>query len=105
MKEACITFEFNQNSLNCCGVIEIHDFYYNKSLPEYDDEDNEIGKVSLSGSGLLVATFIDNKTCRGAYEELKKQLILLYQSPVRKNNYSGNKLFLCVYMNPERKFK
>jgi hypothetical protein len=58
--------------------------------------------VGCSGTGLFVSTFIDSEACRAAYTALCATHFLLFQSPVKKNDSSGNKLFLCVFMHKDK---
>jgi hypothetical protein len=79
-----------QDSLpNCCGVDDVGWFQ--------DVRYHGTGEIKRSGTGLFTATFVDNDTNRRAYEQLKKEHRLLYQSPVKRNSNTGNQLFLCVF--------
>jgi hypothetical protein len=91
---------FHQEAqIYCCGVDELGGFIGSDYGASYQSS-----VVSRSGTGLFVAAFIDNDTNRRAYEQLTKEHRLLYQSPVKRNDNSGNQLFLCVfqYRTPRR---
>lgn len=72
-----------------CGVGVLYD--YNKGWGP------EIGYSSESGCGWYVAGFIDNDTCKAAYEEMCEKYTLVYQSPIRRNKNSGNMFFFCIF--------
>lgn len=71
---------------NCCGVDDVGTF-----------GGARLNRVRKSGTGLFTATFINNEVNKEAYEQMCEEFTLLYQSPVRVNSNSGNKLFLCVF--------
>lgn len=54
------------------------------------------------GAGLHIANFINSYACREAYKDMSKKYKLLYQSPVRQNNNSGNHGFFCVFGDKDR---
>lgn len=73
-----------------CGLKYVGGFYSgyvqftNKAICDY-------------GTGFFVASFINNKTCKKAYEYFCKNTKLVYQSPVRLNKNSGNRFFFCIF--------
>lgn len=81
----------------CCGVDDVGAF-------EGNTWSVALNEVRSSGTGLFTATFIDSGSNKNAYEVLCREHKLLYQSPVKENNNSGNDLFLCVfeYVAPRR---
>jgi hypothetical protein len=85
-----------QESLpNCCGVQDVGGWAHTAHLRP----------MIQSGTGLFTATFINDEISREAYEGLCKEHKLLYQSPVKANSRSGNRLFLCVFQwkNPRNR--
>lgn len=78
-----------------CGVRLLHNFSegsgYGKEIPK-------LGEASLS-----IAAFIDTKTCKKMYKQLKSQFKLVYQSSVRLNTNSDNMFFFCVYDKKDTK--
>lgn len=83
----------------CCGVQEIGGFDFTDSAWGGD----KIEEVSQDeGADLLIAAFIDESGQKEAYEALCKKFRLLYQSPVKRNRNSGNRLFLCVFDTSSR---
>lgn len=69
----------------CCGVDDAGEFS-NRTYP-----------LRRSGTGLFTATFVNNQSCQRAYEQLKREHTLLFQSELRMNRNSGRPLFLCVF--------
>lgn len=54
--------------------------------------------VHNGGTGFYVAMFIvGNAICEQAYEALKAQHTIVYESPVRVNSNSDNEVFFCVF--------
>jgi hypothetical protein len=82
---------------NCCGVQEVGGF---ASEPVYCKR--YIKKITPSGTGVFLSTFIDDYFCKKAYLSLIKNHILLYQSPLYYNKESGNHLFLCVFLHKDK---
>lgn len=93
-------FCFTEDLQFCCGIDEIGSFSFNKNDDMWFGGRVPIQSIEKSGSGFYVAAF-----CKQAYEELKTHFILLYQSPVRRNRRTGNKLFMCVYLEKNRSDK
>jgi hypothetical protein len=95
---------FYQDSMGtCCGVNEIGSFRLNgKSDFGYVPIPSTLEK---SGTGLMVAAFINNADNKAAYEKLMREHELVYQSPVKRNSNSGNRMFLCVFQwkNPRNR--
>jgi len=77
----------------CCGVKEVGNFALEANVDEFEDLRN----MHRSGTGLFISTFVDTNDCKAAYELLTSNHTLLYQSPLRLNDYSNNRLFLCVF--------
>lgn len=112
LKTYVVDYENAEAFAHCCGVLEVGGFDINY---EYDDNHNPVdfpadyvptmGRLDESGSGLFVSTFINNPKCKAAYEALCREHVLLYQSPVKENKRSHNRLFLCVFLHANRKGK
>lgn len=75
---------------------------YEEELEAWKAE-NTHQKVPCSGTGMFVATFIDTEDCRAAYQYLKEEHHLLFQSkPHRNNGGAGNAVFICVFLHKDR---
>lgn len=48
------------------------------------------------GIGYNVVGFVDTPNCRSAYNEIKEKHTIVFQSPVKRNQNSGNKFFFIV---------
>lgn len=70
---------------SCCGVDDLGGWAYGGNT------------LHKSGTGLFTATFTNHNHQMLAYEQMCRDHRLLYQSPVRRNSRSGNKVFLCVF--------
>lgn len=69
----------------CCGVTDVGNFGSRQH------------RLVRSGTGLFTATFINNMACQRAYEQMKREHTLLFQSEPRMNHNSGHRVFLCVF--------
>lgn len=102
----------NESLETCCGVNEVGSFDLERpgdggaqlEAPMAVDH-GHAGLLGCSGSGLFVSVFVNEEDSMRAYEELCREHVLLYQSPVKVNRGSGNKLFLCVFLHKDRKGK
>jgi hypothetical protein len=106
MKEIALSLQQEGHNF-CCGVDEVGRFdYYEGTFDCEDDDEDQLyyPTVERSGSGIFTATFVDNRDSRKAYEYLVSKYKLLYQSPVKNNDNSGNDLFLCVFDYDTDKF-
>jgi hypothetical protein len=89
---------FYQDSMNsCCGVGEIGSFNLQEGGINAFGYTPTPSNLQRSGTGLMVAAFINNAANKAAYEKMVKEHKLLYQSPVKRNSNSGNRLFFCVF--------
>lgn len=80
---------FDSDTLNfCCGVKEFGNFSLG-SLPY----------SFRSGTGYYVATFVDTQACKDAYEVLKKEFNIIFQSLPKRNKLSGRKVFIVIYQD------
>jgi hypothetical protein len=73
---------------------------------EYDENpggEEESDYSNPSGTGFFIATFVDDKDCKAAYERLTREHKLLYQSPPMVNRRSDNKVFVCVFLHSDVK--
>jgi len=80
---------------HCCGIVEFGSFDI-----DYDGAywwDSVVSELTLGLAGLACAAFVDSDECLLAYEKLKSMYNIVYQSSVRENTGSGNKLFFVVY--------
>jgi hypothetical protein len=80
----------------CCGVRIIGGFEeeeWFESLQELVD-----GVLLDYETTFITATFIDNPVCKEAYEILRSKLKLIRQTKPRKNEGSGNMVFMCIYV-------
>ena len=77
-----------------CGVTVVGNFkrssYYCTSLVSNVDSYN-------SGTGFFISSFIDSPVCKEAYNQIKENFEITYQSPVTLNQNSDNKFFFIVY--------
>lgn len=80
----------------CCGVDDVGGFE-----PTYSSWRNHPQELQRSGTGLFTATFLNNEANKAKFEEMCKEHTLLYQSPVKRNRNSSNRLFLCVFQFKE----
>lgn len=79
------------NLSGACGVSILYNFadaYYSGSIEDRD---------FLGGAWWTSAGFINTKDCKNYYEEFKKHLQIVYQTPVRKNKNSGNAFIFVIY--------
>jgi hypothetical protein len=98
-----IGFSETDSLPNCCGVGDVGGFeFYEGSLSNYWNAHED---VACSGTGMFTAAFIDEEESKAAYEFLCKKHTLLFQSDVRVNSGSGNKLFLCVFLHKDKRPK
>ena len=52
---------------------------------------------SLGGAKFLFATFRNTLQCKREYEKLKANFPILFQSEVRTNTNTYNKIFICIF--------
>jgi hypothetical protein len=108
---------------HCCGIIQLYGFnFYEDATPArfFDTWDKkwvtpkdthkepahpDKNLYYASKTGLYEASFINEEASKKAYEKLCKDLVLLYQSPVRVNKSTGNKVFMCIFSSKERNRK
>lgn len=50
-----------------------------------------------SGTGFFISSFINSPVCREAYNQIKENFEITYQSPVTLNENSNNRFFFIVY--------
>lgn len=81
----------------CCGVDEVG-MFIEDGFGGY-----QLDKISSSGTGLFISTFINNKPCKKAYKQLCKEHTLLYQSLPKRNAMSYNEVFVCVFLHGDVK--
>lgn len=74
-----------------CGVGIFYDFY--ESYYELSGTDAR----PWGGCGWNIAGFINNTSSKEVYEDLKTKYKIVTQSPVRRNNNSGNQFFYVMY--------
>lgn len=81
----------------CCGVGVIN---YFASIDNDEEGDfgykTNINKIVVGGAKFAITGMIDNTKCKEAYDILQAEREFLYQSPVRKNENSGNMFFFIV---------
>lgn len=76
-----------------CGVSLVHGFY-----EAYDDWDDRVASDDIFGGiGHALAGFVDTPMCRNTYEEIKQAHTIVFQSPVKVNQNSGNRFFFIVF--------
>jgi hypothetical protein len=94
----------------CCGVDEIERFYIEPQRYAYDNRlyTYPINKLKKSGTGLFLASFINTEKNKAAYDELRANHKLLFQSEVYKNkSVSASTLgrtsgvFICVFLHKD----
>lgn len=56
-----------------------------------------LDNVGAGGTGIFCAGFVGTNVCKEAYEELKGNYKIVYQSPKRRNNNSGRQFIFVVY--------
>lgn len=78
-----------------CGIENLYNFN-----SYYGDFNLEV--LPKAGSGLYIANFLNRTTSKEVYDILCKKYVLVYQSPVRQNNHSGNYGFFCVFSDKDR---
>jgi hypothetical protein len=94
-----LNFDSSQTLPYCCGVNDVGGF----DLVPSDPWTPAPSTVVCSGTGLFTATFVNEEESKAAYDYLCKEHVLLFQSSVKRNSHSGNKLFLCVFLHKARK--
>lgn len=76
----------------CCGVGEIGAFddFWNPDRQKHD---------FVSGTGLAISTITNTENQRKAYEFIRKNFKILYQSPVLPNKIHNDEteIFLIIY--------
>jgi hypothetical protein len=88
------TFSFGTAELDYgCGVTVVGNFSYNY----YSETDFLNPSHLFSGTGFFISSFINNEICREAYNRINKKFQIVWQSPVKVNNKTGNKFFFIVY--------
>lgn len=99
----------------CCGVVEVGAFentyadyrtgYQSQPVTEGLQEAavTELNDQLGMGTGLFSTAFIDNPTSKAAFDLFCKEYDLLYQSPLKTNPKSRNKLFTCIFSQKGRK--
>jgi hypothetical protein len=103
------------NLRGTCGVSLASNFYDygDRPIPDWSRLSSLETTRSTGGCGWQVAGFISTKACQKAYEILKNKNLIVFQSPVRRNNNSGRNFFFVAYdtrvgrkskNNPEGKF-
>lgn len=99
------------NQVGACGVANLYSFetVNLNTVPEpsckyYLEEFTKEKLHTLSGGcGFLSVGFIDTPLCAKMYKDLKEKFPILYQSPIRFNNNSGNNFFFAVFDTGEKK--
>lgn len=76
-----------------CGVKVIGNF--RQCGPHYSQV-SDVGSYT-SGTGFFISSFIDSPVCREAYNQIKENFEITYQSPVTLNENSDNKFFFIIY--------
>lgn len=71
-----------------CGV----GFWFNLNHPSLSW--NTIN--AFGGIGYNVVGFVNNDACKSAYKEIKEKHTIVFQSPVKRNQNSGNEFFFIV---------
>lgn len=83
-----------------CGLGVLYEFAEanGEDYPYSDYKRIDKPFVHNGGTGFFVAMFIvGNEICEKAYKALKAQHTIVYESPVRVNSNSDNKVFFCVF--------
>jgi hypothetical protein len=89
-----ITAKF-ENDIFCCGVRVIGSF----AEDAWDNDLEQVIDQALEyNPAFITATFIDDPVCKKAYEILRSKLKLIRQTKPRKNEGSGNEVFMCIYV-------
>lgn len=83
-----------------CGLGVLYEFDFYNEYGEWDSP-YEIIDAPLGGIDYAVAGFVDNLTCKEAYEEINEHYDIVYQSPVKRNCNSGNMFFFIVFKRKE----
>lgn len=95
-------YAFREDIPGACGICHIQDF---NTEDDFDLEElTECGRCG--GAGFAIASFIETtseyhraqaENSQQAYEILKKKYKVVYESPKRLNNNTGNMFWFCVY--------
>lgn len=75
-----------------CGIGHIFEYDSISSWNNYPL--NKLPRVG--GTGMTIASFINNVNCKKAYDILTTSYPVLYQSPVRRNNNTGRLFFFII---------
>lgn len=81
---------FHDTIEGACGVGVVHDF----NRHTWGDR---LGSENYAGAGWVCAGFIDDELCKDAYDELNRKYTLVYQTPTRINENSGNDFFFAIW--------
>lgn len=79
-----------------CGVTIFSDFGEYDPWHEKKEVSDDID-FEDSGAGWGIAAFVDNTSCKEAYEEICSKYPIIFQSPVRRNQNSENQFFFIVF--------
>lgn len=77
-----------------CGVAHAHRF---RTTNDYESSERIDELDNAGGCNWLTAGFTNTPICREAYVQFCRSYKLLYQSPVRVNDNSGNNFFFAVF--------
>lgn len=80
-----------------CGVGVLYSFGTMSSPDWPTTEAKEIIQEEGGGIGYNIAGFINNKSCHDAYQWIKENYEIVFQSPVKINDNSGNRFFFIVF--------
>lgn len=84
-----------------CGIINFFGFSYGAAGEGYWDnkslERTILEALQHRHAGLFMASFIETRACKAAYNLLTSRFRVVYQSSVRRNENTGNDFFMCVF--------
>jgi hypothetical protein len=87
-------YAYDDTVVGACGLGNKYQFEVEQ---DYWGDRDLLTKKTDGGTGMFIAAFIPEPNCKAAYEELTAKRRIVFQSPVRRNNNSGNKFFFCVF--------
>ena len=90
---------------HCCGVAEIGGFHLSNSAQMHGGYYGKLTNVIDRNNTYVykIATFIDSPQCKQAYKIMCDKLKLVSQTEPKRNPNSGNKVFVAVFTNKDRK--
>lgn len=81
-----------------CGLEIVGDFTGAPRRWDWESRDRpQVQTIRGTGTGLVLAAFVDTPVCRKAYEKITEKWPVLYQSPRRRNRNSGRDFFFIIY--------